>query len=73
MDKGKATRITATDLSVSVRSTAKVKTKVDRAVIPVDAAAEVLTKVAAVAAREESIRARIHAGETTLEIFGLDP
>jgi 4-hydroxy-4-methyl-2-oxoglutarate aldolase len=42
-------------------------------VIPGDAAEEVLTKVAAVAAREESIRARIHAGETTLEIFELDP
>ena len=42
-------------------------------VIPGDAAAEVLTKVAAVAAREETIRARIHAGETTLEIFELDP
>lgn len=42
-------------------------------VIPGEAAAEVLTKVAAVAAREESIRARIHAGETTLEIFELDP
>ncbi|MGI3185418.1 RraA family protein [Nioella aestuarii] len=42
-------------------------------VIPCDAAAEVLTKVAAVAAREERIRARIHAGETTLEIFELDP
>lgn len=42
-------------------------------VIPGDAAEEVLTKVAAVAAREETIRARIHAGETTLEIFELDP
>ena len=42
-------------------------------VIPIEAASEVLTKVAAVAAREESIRARIHAGETTLEIFELDP
>lgn len=42
-------------------------------VIPGDAAEEVLTKVAAVAAREESIRARIHAGETTLDIFGLAP
>ena len=42
-------------------------------VIPCDAAPEVLTKVAAVAAREETIRARIHAGETTLEIFELDP
>lgn len=42
-------------------------------VIPGDAAPEVLTKVAAVAAREETIRARIHAGETTLEIFELDP
>ena len=42
-------------------------------VIPGDGAAEVLTKVAAVAAREESIRARIHAGETTLEIFELAP
>ncbi|MEO1454377.1 MAG: RraA family protein [Pseudomonadota bacterium] len=42
-------------------------------VIPVDAAEEVLTKVAAVAAREEAIRARIHAGETTLDIFELAP
>lgn len=42
-------------------------------VIPRDAAEEVLTKVAAVAAREESIRARIHAGETTLDIFELAP
>ncbi|MEO0859411.1 MAG: RraA family protein [Pseudomonadota bacterium] len=42
-------------------------------VIPGDAASEVLTKVAAVAAREETIRARIHAGKTTLEIFELDP
>lgn len=42
-------------------------------VIPGDAAREVLTKVAAVAAREETIRARIHAGETTLDIFELDP
>lgn len=42
-------------------------------VIPGDAALEVLTKVAAVAAREETIRARIHAGETTLDIFELDP
>jgi 4-hydroxy-4-methyl-2-oxoglutarate aldolase len=42
-------------------------------VIPGDAAREVLTKVAAVAAREETIRTRIHAGETTLEIFELDP
>ena len=42
-------------------------------VIPIEAAPEVLTKVAAVAAREESIRARIHAGETTLDIFELDP
>jgi 4-hydroxy-4-methyl-2-oxoglutarate aldolase len=42
-------------------------------VIPGDAASEVLTKVAAVAAREEAIRARIHAGETTLDIFELDP
>lgn len=42
-------------------------------VIPVDAAEEVLTKVAGVAAREEAIRARIHAGETTLDIFELAP
>lgn len=42
-------------------------------VIPAKAAADVLTKVAAVAARETDIRARIHAGETTLEIFGLEP
>jgi 4-hydroxy-4-methyl-2-oxoglutarate aldolase len=42
-------------------------------VIPANAALEVLTNVAAVAAREEDIRARIHAGETTLEIFDLAP
>ena len=42
-------------------------------VIPADAAEEVLTKVAAVVAREEAIRARIRAGETTLEIFELEP
>jgi len=42
-------------------------------VIPRAAAAEVLTSVTAVVAREEDIRARIHAGETTLDIFELDP
>lgn len=42
-------------------------------VIPKAAAGEVLTSVTAVAAREEDIRARIHAGETTLDIFELDP
>lgn len=42
-------------------------------VIPGDAAEDVLTKVAAVATREETIRARIHAGETTLDIFELAP
>ena len=42
-------------------------------VIPRDAAEEVLTKVAAVVAREETIRARIHAGQTTLDIFELAP
>ena len=41
-------------------------------VIPKVIAPEVLEKVAAVAAREDAIRARIHAGETTLEIFDLD-
>ena len=40
-------------------------------VIPRDIAAEVLDQVRAVAAREEAIRARIHAGETTFDIFGL--
>lgn len=40
-------------------------------VVPFDAASDVLTKVAAVAAREEAIRARIHAGETTFNIFEL--
>ena len=42
-------------------------------VIPANAALEVLTNAAAVAAREEDIRARIRAGETTLEIFDLAP
>jgi 4-hydroxy-4-methyl-2-oxoglutarate aldolase len=42
-------------------------------VIPQGIPAAVLEQVAAVAAREEEIRARIHAGETTLEIFNLDP
>lgn len=42
-------------------------------VIPADAAKEVLAHVAEVAAREEAIRARIHAGETTLSIFELKP
>ncbi len=42
-------------------------------VIPKDAASEVLTKVAAVSAREQAIRTRIHEGETTLDIFELDP
>ncbi|MEM6677127.1 MAG: RraA family protein [Pseudomonadota bacterium] len=40
-------------------------------VIPAAIAAEVLTQVAAVAAREEQIRARILAGETTYDIFEL--
>ncbi|MEM9524184.1 MAG: RraA family protein [Pseudomonadota bacterium] len=39
--------------------------------IPRDIAADVLHKVTAVAAREEAIRARIHAGESTFEIFEL--
>jgi 4-hydroxy-4-methyl-2-oxoglutarate aldolase len=42
-------------------------------VVPQEAAADVLTQVAGVATREEAIRARIHAGETTLDIFALDP
>ncbi|MEL7012434.1 MAG: RraA family protein [Pseudomonadota bacterium] len=42
-------------------------------VIPKEAAADVFAKVAAVAAWEEAIRARLHAGETTLDIFELDP
>ena len=41
-------------------------------VIPQDIAAVVLDQVSAVAAREQAIRARIQAGETTFEIFGLD-
>ena len=41
-------------------------------VIPAEIAAEVLGKVAEVAAREERIRARILAGETTYEIFELE-
>ena len=40
-------------------------------VIPHAIAPEILEKVAAVAKREEAIRSRIRAGETTLEIFGL--
>ncbi len=40
-------------------------------VIPQDIAADVLDQVTAVAAREDAIRARIHAGETTFDIFGL--
>ncbi len=40
-------------------------------VIPAKLAAEVLAEVAAVAAREETIRARILNGETSFEIFGL--
>jgi len=40
-------------------------------IVPRTAAAEVLAKVAAVAAREEEIRAHIHAGETTFDIFEL--
>lgn len=42
-------------------------------VIPKAAAGEVLTSVTAVAAREEDIRARIHSGETTLDVFEIDP
>lgn len=42
-------------------------------VIPADAAEAVLAQVAQVAAREEAIRARIHAGETTLTILELEP
>ncbi|MEM7597823.1 MAG: RraA family protein [Pseudomonadota bacterium] len=42
-------------------------------VIPQEAAATVLTQVAAVAARETAIRDRIRAGETTLEIFEISP
>ena len=42
-------------------------------VIPADAAEAVLAQVAQVAAREEVIRARIHAGDTTLTIFELEP
>ncbi len=41
-------------------------------VIPAHLAADVLSKVAQVAAREESIRARILSGETTYDIFELD-
>ena len=42
-------------------------------VIPFGIASEVLDKVAAVAAREEMIRARIQAGEDTFDIFELHP
>lgn len=42
-------------------------------VIPRALAREVFEKASEVAAREEATRARIRAGETTLEIFGLDP
>ncbi|MEM8728977.1 MAG: RraA family protein [Pseudomonadota bacterium] len=42
-------------------------------VIPRDIAADVLTKVETVVAREEAMRARIRSGETTLEIFDLGP
>ncbi|MEM6565788.1 MAG: RraA family protein [Pseudomonadota bacterium] len=41
-------------------------------VIPYGIGTDVLEKVAAVAAREDAIRARVRAGETTLEIFELD-
>jgi len=41
-------------------------------VIPAQIADDVLSKVAQVAAREETIRARILAGETTYDIFELD-
>ena len=41
-------------------------------VIPATKAADVLTKVAQVAAKEEDIRARILSGETTYDIFELD-
>lgn len=41
-------------------------------VIPAEIAEAVLSKVAQVAAREEAIRARILAGETTYDIFELD-
>lgn len=41
-------------------------------VIPAHLAGDVLSKVARVAAREETIRARILAGETTYDIFELD-
>lgn len=40
-------------------------------VVPSDAADAILERVAKVAAREAEIRARIHAGETTFEIFDL--
>ncbi|MEM6973427.1 MAG: RraA family protein [Pseudomonadota bacterium] len=40
-------------------------------VIPAGEASQVLDRVAAVAAREEQIRARILAGESTFDIFGL--
>jgi 4-hydroxy-4-methyl-2-oxoglutarate aldolase len=40
-------------------------------IVPAGIAAGVLEQVAAVAAREEAIRARILAGETTFDIFGL--
>ncbi len=42
-------------------------------VIPRDATTDVLAAVINVAAREEAIRSRIHAGETTLDIFNLEP
>jgi len=41
------------------------------AVVPSAIASEVLTAVAQVVAREDQIRARILAGETTFEIFDL--
>ncbi|MEM8821609.1 MAG: RraA family protein [Pseudomonadota bacterium] len=41
-------------------------------VIPAGIAIEVLSEVTEVASREEKIRARILAGETTYEIFGLE-
>ena len=41
-------------------------------VIPAEIAEAGLSKVAQVAAREEAIRARILAGETTYDIFELD-
>ncbi len=42
-------------------------------VVPADAVDDVLAAVVHVAAREEGIRSRIRRGETTCEIFNIDP